>query len=185
MTTPLYNSLSPKGQARFPWTLACTLAGVSVAYVVFGLVPYLYFAGVEVRRVCVHEPLPPLRMRTVPLSSLPSHWHYCLTPIPLALLHYCLTPIPLALLHYCLTPIPLALLHYCLTPFPLAGPHDDLSRYSRSPKCVVGVPDKGGVLYRPRFHLSLHACPCDRNMRKDDRSQIPRSRCCGNAWCLA
>lgn len=45
MTTPLYNSLSPRGQARFPWTLATTLGGVSVAYVVFGLVPYLYFAG--------------------------------------------------------------------------------------------------------------------------------------------
>ena len=47
MTTPLYNSLSPRGQARFPWTLALTLGGVSVAYVVFGLVPYLYFAGVQ------------------------------------------------------------------------------------------------------------------------------------------
>jgi len=49
MTTPLYNSLSPSGQQRFPVTLALTLFGVSIAYVVFGLVPYLYFAGVKVR----------------------------------------------------------------------------------------------------------------------------------------
>ena len=49
MTTPLYNSLSPTGQARFPKTLTLTLGGVTAAYVVFGLVPYLYFAGVLVR----------------------------------------------------------------------------------------------------------------------------------------
>jgi solute carrier family 36 (proton-coupled amino acid transporter) len=46
MTTPLYNSLSPHGQSRFGWTLGATLGGVSLAYTVFGLIPYLYFAGV-------------------------------------------------------------------------------------------------------------------------------------------
>jgi len=51
MTTPLYNSLSPIGQARFPRTLVLTLSGVTVAYVVFGIVPYLYFAGVLVSYV--------------------------------------------------------------------------------------------------------------------------------------
>lgn len=47
MTTPLYNSLSPRGQSRFGWILGCTLCGVSLAYVIFGLVPYLWFAGVQ------------------------------------------------------------------------------------------------------------------------------------------
>ncbi len=46
MVVPVYDSLSPAGQARFPRTLSLTLAGVAAVYIVVGLLPYLYLAGV-------------------------------------------------------------------------------------------------------------------------------------------
>ena len=47
MVVPLINSLGPAGRARFPTYLVFTLAGVTVLYVVIGIVPYAYFAGWE------------------------------------------------------------------------------------------------------------------------------------------
>lgn len=47
MVVPIYDSLSTVGQRRFPLTLSATLFGVAAVYIIIGLVPYLFFEGVE------------------------------------------------------------------------------------------------------------------------------------------
>lgn len=41
----MYDSLSREGQARFPYTLSVTLAGIAAMYIMVGLVPYLFVSG--------------------------------------------------------------------------------------------------------------------------------------------
>ena len=47
MVVPIYDSLSPGGQAGFARTLSSTLAGIVAVYLVVGMVPYLYLVGVR------------------------------------------------------------------------------------------------------------------------------------------
>ena len=45
MVVPVYDSLSPRAQKRFPWTMSLTVAGVALLYIAVGVVPYLYVEG--------------------------------------------------------------------------------------------------------------------------------------------
>jgi hypothetical protein len=47
MVVPVYEALSPRAQARFPYTMSATVAFIAALYITVGLVPYLYVEGVR------------------------------------------------------------------------------------------------------------------------------------------
>jgi proton-coupled amino acid transporter len=46
MVVPVYEALSPRAQARFPYTMSATVAFIAALYITVGLVPYLFVQGV-------------------------------------------------------------------------------------------------------------------------------------------
>jgi proton-coupled amino acid transporter len=47
MVVPVYEALSPRAQARFPYTMSATVAFIAALYITVGLVPYLFVEGVR------------------------------------------------------------------------------------------------------------------------------------------
>lgn len=47
MVIPVYDSLTPRGQASFSATLSATLVGITAVYIIVGLVPYMYLDGFQ------------------------------------------------------------------------------------------------------------------------------------------
>ena len=102
MVVPVFDSLAPVDQARFPRVLSATLAGVTAVYCVVGLVPYLYLDGMA------HVP-----MQDSVTLNLPRVWWsfaiiggYCLAltfSYPL-MLHPAIAIIEGVLTHYRLLP---------------------------------------------------------------------------------
>ena len=52
MVIPMFNELQPSQQVRFPVVFSSTLAGVSLLYIVVGLVPYVYYKGYSTTSDC-------------------------------------------------------------------------------------------------------------------------------------
>ena len=47
MVVPVYEALSPRAQARFPYTMSATVAFIAALYITVGLVPYLFVEGLR------------------------------------------------------------------------------------------------------------------------------------------
>jgi len=78
MVVPMVNDLPLSDRARFPAVFAATLAGVSLLYVVVGLVPYMYLVGYSTNSDCVSGAASCVQ-DTITLNLPHVWWSYALT----------------------------------------------------------------------------------------------------------